>query len=280
MNFKQLTYILVGMSIGLWSCEQSDPNAQNKPKIIKDSGDIIFSGYGWKIKKSTVPVGPGPNVFGGTDSSVWVDDYGYLHMRIAYINGKWQSSEVVCTENTGYGTYIFTLGSDVTPMNENIVLGLFTWDNNSFYTQANSEVDIEFARWFKANDSLLLTTSVQPVVFDNAIPFAERSHKPQMVVSKLKQPSTHAFEWRADNIAWNSYAGRSYPGVDKIASWNFSKNNQPRVKTEGGKSSLPIIIPEPGATTNPRINLWLLNGRAPSNGKPFEVVIERFDYIP
>lgn len=273
-------FLLLVCAASFFGCEQSDPNSQIKPKIINDSGDIVFSGYGWKIKKSTVPVGPGPNIFGGTDSNVWVDQNGYLHLKIAFLNGKWQSSELICTENTGYGTYIFTLGSDVTKMNENIVLGLFTWDDNTFYSQANSEVDIEFARWFKANDTLLLTTSVQPVVFDNATPFTERTFKPQMSVSKLKYPSTHAFEWHADNITWNSYSGRSFPGIEKIANWSFSKNNQPRVKTEGGKSSVPIIIPEPGNTTNARINLWLLNGRAPSDNKPFEVIIERFDYLP
>ncbi len=281
-NFSNLiqkslfTVILISFIFG---CEQSDPDSNNSKRIIKDSGDFIFSGFGWKIKSSNTPVGPGPNIFDGSDSNVWVDDNGYLHLKITNKNGKWQSSEVICTENTGYGTYIFTLGSDVSKMNENIVFGLFTWDNNTFYSQGNSEVDIEFAKWFKANDSLLLTTSVQPVVFDNAVPFEERTHKPQMNVSKLKYPSTHAFDWRADNIEWNSYSGRVYPGVEKIASWNFSKSNQPRVKTEGGKSSLPIVIPEPGSTTNARINLWLLNGRAPSDGKPFEVIIERFDYL-
>lgn len=280
INKNHFFTIIVGVILALGGCYQSDPDSQIKKRTIKDSGDIIFSGYGWKIKKSTNPVGPGPNIFGGTDSSVWVDDNGYLHMKIAYLNGKWQSSEVICTENTGFGTYIFTIGSDLTPMNENIVLGLFTWDDNTFYSQANSEVDIEFARWFKANDSLLLTTSVQPVVFDNAIPFAERSHKPQMLVSKLKKPSTHAFEWRANFIQWNSYAGKTFPGVEEIAKWRFDLNNPSRVKTEGGKSSKPIIIPEPGNTTNARINLWLLNGRAPSDGKPFEVIIERFDYLP
>jgi hypothetical protein len=56
---------------------------------------------------------------------VWVDKDGLLHLRIAYINGKWQSSEVICTENMGYGTYVFCLESNVANINERIVLGLF-----------------------------------------------------------------------------------------------------------------------------------------------------------
>ena len=262
------------------SCEQSDPNSILRNRVIKDSGDFVFSGFGWRIKSSTFPVGPGPNVFSKEKSNVWLDSNGYLHLKITNNNGKWQSSEIICTENTGYGTYIFTLGNDITKMNENIVLGLFTWDDNTFASQANSEVDIEFARWFKANDSLLLTTSVQPVLFDNSVPFEERTHKPAMIVSKMKQATTHAFKWTDKEIVWNSYVGKSYPGLEQIANWRYDLTNQPRVKTEGGRSSKPIVIPQPGNTTNARMNLWLLNGLAPTNGKTFEVIIEKYDFIP
>ncbi len=271
------TSLTLGFSLFSTACEQSDP--PNKPTVIRDSGDIIFSGYGWKIKESSWPVGPGPNVF-NKDSLVWVDSKGYLHLRIDFINGRWQTSEVVCTENTGYGTYIFTVGSDVATLNERVVVGLFTWDNNSFFSAANSEVDIEFSKWFNANDSLTLTYSVQPVIFDNPIAYSERSHKPKMAVSALKGVTTHAFTWRPELISWKSFLGDTYPGNQQIASWQFDNTNQPRVKTEGGISSDPIVIPEPGVTTNPRINLWLLGGQGPSDGKPVELIIRSFKYIP
>jgi hypothetical protein len=261
------------------TCKQSDPPT-NRNRIIRDSGDFVFSGYGWNIKSSNTPVGPGPNYFNGSDSMVWVDKDGLLHLRIAYINGRWQSSEVICTENMGYGTYVFCLESNVANINERIVLGLFTWDDNSFKEQANSEVDIEFSKWFRANDSLTLTYSVQPVIFDNPIAYSERSFKPQMQVSKLKQPSTHVFNWQADEITWNSYTGSVYPGGSPIASWSFNLSNPVRTKIEGGRVSNPIIIPAPGATTRARMNLWLLNGLPPSDGKPFEVVVRSFEYIP
>lgn len=263
----------------IYSCKQSDP-PDGKNRVIRDSGDLVFSGYGWNIKSSTGPVGPGPNYFNGSDSMVWVDSKGYLHLRIARINGRWQSSEVICTENSGYGTYVFCLESDVANFNERVVLGLFTWDDNSFQEQANSEVDIEFSKWFRANDSLTLTYSIQPVIFDNPIAYSERSFKPVMQVSKLKQPSTHIFNWRADQVIWNSYTGSVYPGGSPLASWSFNLNNPVRTKIEGGRVSNPIIIPAPGATTRARMNLWLLNGLPPSDGKPVEVVIRSFEYIP
>jgi len=259
------------------SCEQSDPPTGKH--VIKDSGDFVFSGYGWRIKSSTTPVGPGPCYFNG-DSCVWVDKQGRLHMQIAYINGKWQSSEIINTANTGYGTYIFTVDSDISNFNERVVLGLFTWDNNTFQDQGNSEVDIEFSKWFKAADTLMLTTSVQPVSFENATPYAERTNKPQMIVSKLKKTTTHAFNWTPNEITWTSFSGDQYPGTEQIASWRFDKSNQSRVKIEGGISSNPIVIPPPGATTNARINLWLLNGLPPSDNKPVEVILKSFEFIP
>ena len=57
-------------------------------------------------------------------------------------------------------------------------------------------------------------------------------------------------------------------------------NNPPRTKDEGGQTSDPIIIPAPGATTHARMNLWLLNGAAPTNGQPYEVIIRLFSYEP
>ncbi len=270
--------ILVMLGLGT-ACKQSDPPSY-KNRVIRDSGDLVFSGYGWKIKASNTPVGPGPNYFNDSDSMVWVDSEGMLHLRIAYINGRWQSSEIICTENSGYGSYVFCLESNVATINERVVLGLFTWDDNSFKEQGNSEVDIEFSKWFKTNDSLTLTYSVQPVIFDNPVAFSERSFKPQMAVSKLKQPSTHVFNWQADQITWNSYTGSFFPGGSPIVSWNFNLSNPSRTKIEGGNVSNPIIIPAPGATTRARMNLWLLNGLAPSDGKPFEVVVRSFEYIP
>lgn len=271
-------FIIFSFSIICISCEQSDPDSIAKKRTIKDSGDFVFSGYGWKIKSSTTPVGPGPNYFSKTNT--WIDSNGFLHLIVSNNNGRWESAEVICTENTGYGTYIFTIGNDISKMNENLVLGLFTWDDNTFYSDGNSEVDIEFSKWFKKSDSLLLTCSVQPVVFDNSIPYSERTNKPSMIVSKLSYPSTHGFKWTSNDIQWYSYSGKSYPGIEEIANWRFDKTNPSRVKLEGGKSSNPIVIPQPGNSTNARMNLWLLNGKIPSDGKNFEVIIEKFQFIP
>lgn len=271
---------LMTLIVTLVSCHQSDPPPYDPNPMPVDSGDIFFSGYGWTKKGSGFPVGPGPNYFSATENNVFLDANGYLHLKITKENNQWKAAEVISTANMGYGTYVFTVAGNLTTFNEKVVLGLFTWDNNTFYEQGNSEVDIEFSRWNNPDDTLLLTYAVQPVIFDNPTIYQERTLHPVMPVSLLKETTTHVFTWRSDLITWASYQGEVYPGSPQIASWSFDLTNQPRTKIEGGQTSLPIIIPAPGQTTNARMNLWLLGGQAPTNNLGTEVVIKSFRYIP
>jgi hypothetical protein len=260
------------------ACKQSDPPPV--PEVI-EKGDLFFSGYYWNIKNSLGNnVGPGPNKFSGSSDNIWLDKDGMLHLKITKYNNLWYCSEVISVKEFGYGTYIFTTASDLTTFSEKTVLGLFTWNNHSFQSQANSEVDVEFARWNNLNDSQLLTYSVQPVWFDNAAPYIERTNRPRIPVSALKGPSTHVFKWTADSIRWESYTGDQYPGGKLLASWSYHKNNISRRKLEGSGLSDPIVIPAPEDSTNVRFNLWLLFGQPPANGKEQEAVIKSFRHIP
>lgn len=274
LPLQQLLIICI-TGLCIFSCKQSDP-----PEPVQ-TGDLFFSGYWWNIKNSNGnAVGPGPNIFSNSSDNIWVDKDGMMHLKIRYNNGKWYCSELISVKTTGYGTYIFTTANDMTTMNERVVLGLFTWNTYSFQTQANSEIDIELARWNVASDSLLVTYSVQPVWFDNATPFIERTRKPSMQFSKLKSSCTHALNWTPAKITWESYAGEVYPGTDLLCSWSYDNTNPARSKQEGGKTSNPVVIPAPEDSTHARINLWLLTGLPPSDGKDFEVVVKSFKYIP
>jgi hypothetical protein len=274
----KLQFACITLILAMAACKQSDP-----PPIedVVEKGDIYFSGYYWNIKNSLGnAVGPGPNKFTASSDNIWMDQNGMLHLKITKYNNIWYCSEVISVKEFGYGTYVFTTASDLTTFNEKTVLGLFTWNDHSFQSQANSEVDIEFARWNNVTDSLLLTYSVQPVWFDNSAPYIERTKKPRIPISPLKGLSTHIFRWTADSIRWESYTGDQYPGGQQLATWTYHKNNITRRKLEGSGISDPIIIPAPEDSTNVRFNLWLLNGQAPSNGKEQEVVIKSFRFIP
>ena len=279
INIKYL--ITFSLALVLLSCKQSNPPL--KPIIEDTSYDstIFFSGIKWYIKSGlNNKLGPGPNYFSNSSKNVFLDNSGNLHLKITNENGKWNCAEVISKDFFGYGTYVFKLISNVADIEKNVVYGFFTWDNNSFLEQANSEVDIEFSKWGKSSDSLTLTQSVQPVWFNIPAPYIERTNHPQININKIRFPSSHAFTWTDSLITWKSYEGTDYPGTNLIASWRFDKNNRARTKLEGGKESNPIVIPKPGSDTHARINLWLLNGIAPSDNKEVELIVKEFKFIP
>ena len=258
------------------SCKQSDPE-----EVLMRQGDIVnFAGRKWDVKSSVNQVGPGPNFFSKLYEDVWVDENGYLHLNIANRNGNWYSTEVISQDTMGYGTYTWTIQADPMSFANNVVLGLFTWDNNTFFTQANSEVDIELSKWGNADSEVPLTYSVQPVNFGPY--FDERSEYANTDSNNLLGVTTHQFTWTDSLITWRSWRGDIDVVNPIMSSWSFDLSNPARIKYEGGQSSNPIIIPAPGNTTNARMNFWTLPHVAvgPENVMEHEVVIRNFSYEP
>jgi hypothetical protein len=281
----KLKYIIIAIVvIAPLACKQSDPPVkQTTPVDISARvGDSIrFSGLDWTVKvHETQQWGPGPNYFSGHEDDITIDQNGYMHLKIVQRNNKWMSTEVVSDLNLGYGTYTWTLEGDYETIPENIVLGLFTWDNNTFATQANSEVDIEISKWGDKSDPYTLQYGVQPILFSTLFP--ERRFRPQYSFGDLKGVHTHAFTWTDSLISWVSYSGDIFGQGKVISSWTFDLNNPSRVKEENGNRSAPIIIPKPGATTNARMNLWIAPwiNPAPTDGKEQEIIIRKFTYNP
>ena len=254
------------------------PPPSPDPGCSNCSDPMYFSGQSWTIKAyENSTWGPGPNYFSGRSSDVYVDNDGFLHLNIAQHNGRWYSTEVISEETMGYGVYTWVVDAQLEQMEANTVLGLFTWDNNTFQTQGNSEVDVEVARWGDINEQDILLYSVQPVWSGPYKP--ERTQKINTPTGSLNGVTAHRLVWTDSLITWKSWEDHA-DGPNEIGSWSFDLNNPPRTKDEGGQTSDPIIIPAPGATTHARMNLWLFNGAAPTNGQPYEVIIRLFSYEP
>ncbi len=109
--------------------------------------EISFSGYNWWIKNAC-DVGPGwPLLNSFSKDNVWVDPEGYLHLNIAFRDPEWYCSEIVGNDSFGYGTYVFTVQTPIPSLDENAILGLFTYDPNAPPDQNQREMDFEFGRW-------------------------------------------------------------------------------------------------------------------------------------
>ena len=220
---------------------------------------INFSGYDWWVKRAWCKVGPGPNYFCDSNDVVWVDPNGHLHLKIAQKEGKWCCSEVIADASLGYGTYIFTVQGKVDLLDENIVLGLFTWDDTGNCNVAQyhyREIDIEIARWGDPCEPNNGQYVVQPWnTPGNRHRFNLDEHK----------AITHMFTWQPDKICFLSYYGDFSPVPPKediIECWSYTGSD----------------IPPPGGE-NPRINFWFVWGNPPMNGQDAEVVIKSFQYL-
>lgn len=276
MNKKTIFSTLI-LAMLISSCEEPE-----QPDNIRFGNTVRFSGYDWEVKVSEELQGPGPNYFSEHPDDIYIDDDGFLHMKIVERDGRWYSTELVGKENMGYGTYRFTIQGDFINIPENIVVGLFTWDNNTFQQQANSEVDVELAKWGDATKTNTLQYAVQPVAFGTYYP--ERVNSPDSTEWALDGVSTHVFTWTDSLISWWSYAGPDIDDDMLISEWTFDDTNPARVKEEGGQSSLPVVIPAPGETTNARINFWILplagQPAGPVGGEEQEYIVREFGYTP
>lgn len=216
---------------------------------------IRFSGYMWRVKSSVFPVGPGPNIFSDSTENVWVDEQGRLHLRIVARDGRWLCAEVVSTNSFGHGTYVFTLASPVHQLDENVVLGLFTWDDVAPQHHYR-EVDIEFSRWGEVGG-----TNAQYVVQ----PWTTQGNRHRFNIPAEEAVSTHRFTWLPTAAHFFSSRGRLYPHVpaDELHAWSYTSADVP-----------------PAGGENTRMNLWLLDGRAPVNNQSVEIIVESFRFQP
>jgi hypothetical protein len=75
--------------------------------------------------------------------------------------------------------------------------------------------------------------------------------------------SVHSFSWSSNDVLFKSVTGTDPATTDPtalITSHDFTSG-----------------VPLPGGE-QARINLWLYRGKAPSNQKPVEIVISKFEY--
>lgn len=215
---------------------------------------IEFAGYTWNVKTSDSLVGPGPNYFSDEAQDVWVDAQGRLHLKIVKRDGRWYSTEVYTDEALGLGQYTFQLASRVDQLDPNIVLGLFTWDDDA--PEYNyREIDIEFGRWGQvANDNSQFVVQ----------PWQQAGNMYRFDVDLSDDNSTHGFEWGAASVYFQSLPGHQAlpgPAQDEFASWTYTGADVP-----------------PAGGERVHINLWLLDGAAPTDSNEAEVIISDFAF--
>ncbi len=216
------------------------------------SRTISFSGHEWDVRKSRGRTSPGSNYFSDSTENVWVDESGRLHLAITERDGIWYCAEVDLRYPLGYGTYVFQVDSRIGDLDENVVLGLFTYDSDEG-DENHREIDIEFSRWGDA---------VNPNAEYVVQPWETKGNSYIWMMPTTVESSTHSFCWTSDSIRFISARGQeSIPPFDSIIEqWTYTKRSG---------------IPDPG-DERAILNLWLFESRPPSDGVEPEVVITGF----
>lgn len=217
--------------------------------------DLVFSGYDWQAKRTLKGrKGPGPNLYSYGKENVWVDEEGRLHLRISNRRNRWWCSEVALKQSLGYGTYLFHLEKLPEELDRQVVLGMFTWDDQPL--EYHREIDVEISNWGGATRE-----NTQFVVQ----PHGKPGNK-QRVHSRPAQSSlTYGFEWSPTKI--------EFLILQRPSTESNTENILERWSYHGAG------VPSIGAAV-PRIALWLYKGHPPTDGREVEVVIKGFEFKP
>jgi hypothetical protein len=206
---------------------------------------LRFSGYDWEVRRLASDRAGTRNVF--DPANAWVDDRGFLHLRIAHGAEGWTCAEVKLTRSLGYGTYVFVV-SDTSQLEPSAVLTLFTREDDG--TDPNSrEMCLEISRWGDP-----ASTNAQYVVQ----PYYVAAN-----VSRFAAPAgalTHSFRWEAGRIAFRTVRGEA--GTQVVSEHTFTSG----VPSAGGETA--------------RMNLYVFGNTAHPLRNEAEVVIEKFEFLP
>lgn len=206
---------------------------------------IQFAGCTWNVRGNYG--GPGPNYFSDSETSVWVDDQGRLHLKIRQVGTTWYCAEVYTTQFTTYGEHRFLVDGRIDLLDRNIVLGLFTYADDAH------EIDIEFSRWGDPNYARVGSFTVQP--------WSTVGNSQSFVCHLDSAKSTHYFNWQPDSITFASMHGHHLgtpPSPSHyIQRWTYNGPNTPRSSDH----------------LRTHINYWLFQGVRPLDIRTLEVII-------
>ena len=205
---------------------------------------LAFAGREWTVKTGA-GLGPGPNSWRAECADV--DGAGALHLRVARVAGAWACGEVSLPAALGYGTYAWDVATDVTHMDPAVVLGLFTYEDDTH------EIDVEMSRWGDAANAANADFAVQP----SDVPANLHNYAIPAGVTAVHA----AYMWAPGAAA---FAVTSMAGAPFRATWQRNGSSVPAAR---GREAV-------------HMNMWLFRGRAPGNDEGQEVVITNFTFVP
>ena len=220
---------------------------------------LDFSGYQWNVRSGSG--GPGPNNW--SDQNVYVDpSTGYLHLQLTYSNGSWYAAELVSQQAFGFGTYQWQLQGQPTPLDPNVVFGMFNYGPPTLGPDGTNEIDIEFASF----DTTGATPTHGNWTVWPAVAGAPMSPTTQFSTAPAVGANTQRFTWSSTQVAFQALSGITDTNSGEYANWTYAPSDY---LNRIPQQAMPV-----------HMNLWLLGGNAPTDGQNVEVVVSSFKFTP
>ena len=207
---------------------------------------VQFSGYQWETRQATNGPGESTSDSAYDSANVWTDQRGYLHLRVTKRDGHWASAEVKLSRSLGYGSYRFVV-RDISQLEPAAVFAMFTFDDLG----PSREMDIEISRWGQPEDK-----NAQYVVQPYIVPAnTVRFEAPRGTL-------TYWMDWEAGRVSYKTSRGAAPAAEDAVAQHVFTSG-----------------VPAAG-NERIRMNLYVYSDRRHPVQHEFEVVIEKFEFLP
>jgi hypothetical protein len=238
------TFLTLATIASLCSCTQAD---RSFSWGITES-QVQFSGFPWFLKDApTQLLQPGPCYFSG--DLVQSDSNG-LHLTVGKApSGQWLSSEVMASESFGYGEYTVNVANSLGDHNEEVVLGVFLWDETN--PEYNGEIDmLEASRFGDPNNPY----NAQQVL----APWNVTGRINRFAIPPNAGPAVVSIQWFPSSLVY----------VIECPETAFKMTWSP-------DSS---IVPQPTGFERLHINAWLNFGYPPSDGNNATFTITSFEF--
>jgi hypothetical protein len=211
---------------------------------------LQFSGYEWQVRQAVGNPGGSTNYY--DPANAWTDKDGFLHLRIAGRPDhpgqpkQWSCAEVTLARSLGYGSYRFVV-RDVSHLEPAAAFSMSTWDDSG----PPREMNIEISRWGEPTSK-------------NAQYVVQPYYVPANTVRFTTPPGTSTYRllWEPGRASFKTVRGSSDRESDVVAQHVFTSG-----------------IPSPG---NERIhlNLYVFGNKRNPLQRGFEVIVEKFEYLP
>ena len=162
----------------------------------------------------------------------------------------------------GFGGYEFDIDTPVANLDDSIVLGLFNYPTPEVGSDGTNEIDIEFATW-GGQQKEHGNWTVWPAV--DGVP--QGSHQFDLADAIHRTENTFAWSSRGVTYEWVPVQNTEFGGVPPgMAEWTYKPADfEKRIP----QRPLPV-----------HINLWLFNGKPPTDDKEVEIIVSAFRFTP